>query len=74
MSFIDHSPRSATAIALEDTALELVDKDSYTTQIAKPVNDPAQTGTGIFDSSLSEIKGSVNIDVTQLNVAIPLTS
>ena len=27
MSFIDHSPRSATAIALEDTALELVDKD-----------------------------------------------
>jgi len=27
MSFIDHSPRSATAIALEDTVLELVDKD-----------------------------------------------
>lgn len=27
MSFIDNSPRSATAIALEDTVLELVDKD-----------------------------------------------
>jgi len=27
MSFIDHSPRSATAIALEDTVLDLVDKD-----------------------------------------------
>ena len=27
MSFIDHSPRSATAIALENTVLELVDKD-----------------------------------------------
>ena len=27
MSFIDHSPRSATATALEDTVLELVDKD-----------------------------------------------
>jgi len=27
MGFIDHSPRSATAIALEDTVLELVDKD-----------------------------------------------
>ena len=27
MSFIDHSPRSATATALEDTMLELVDKD-----------------------------------------------
>jgi len=27
MSFIDHSPRSATAAALEDTVLELVDKD-----------------------------------------------
>jgi len=27
MGFIDHSPRLATAIALEDTVLELVDKD-----------------------------------------------
>jgi len=27
MSYIDHSPRSATAIALEDTVLELIDKD-----------------------------------------------
>ena len=27
MSFIDHAPRSATAIALENTVLELVDKD-----------------------------------------------
>jgi len=27
MSYIDHSPRSATATALEDTVLELVDKD-----------------------------------------------
>ena len=27
MSFIDPAPRSATAIALEDTVLELVDKD-----------------------------------------------
>jgi len=27
MSYIDHSPRSATALALEDTVLELVDKD-----------------------------------------------
>ena len=27
MSFIDYSPRSATAIALEDTEVELVDKD-----------------------------------------------
>ena len=27
MSFIDHAPRSATATALEDTVLELVDKD-----------------------------------------------
>jgi CRP/FNR family transcriptional regulator len=27
MSFIDPAPRSATAIALEDTTLELVDKD-----------------------------------------------
>lgn len=27
MSFIDHSPRSATATALEDTVLELLDKD-----------------------------------------------
>ena len=27
MSFIDHSPRSTTALALEDTELELVDKD-----------------------------------------------
>jgi len=27
MSFLDHSPRSATVTALEDTVLELVDKD-----------------------------------------------
>jgi len=27
MSFIDHSPRSTSALALEDTVLELVDKD-----------------------------------------------
>jgi len=27
MSYIDHSPRSATAIALEDTVLELIDKN-----------------------------------------------
>jgi len=27
MSYIDHAPRSATAIALENTVLELVDKD-----------------------------------------------
>ena len=27
MSFIDHAPRSATAIAVENTVLELVDKD-----------------------------------------------
>jgi CRP/FNR family transcriptional regulator len=27
MSFIDHEPRSATAIALEDTVLDLLDKD-----------------------------------------------
>lgn len=39
MSFIDHEPRSATAAVLEDTVLELLDKDSLDSEFNQITSD-----------------------------------